>query len=94
MSEFGERLVKSAKQAAEIAKGAAKPGTYRITNFENGKPQVIADFSDEVLTQMDAEIAAEREAAAKKPSREQSSLPKTVERPSYELIEDRREKNQ
>ncbi len=62
MSEFGERLVKSFKQAAEIAKGTAEPGTYRITTYyDNGKPQIIADFSEEVLAQMDAEITAERE---------------------------------
>ena len=80
MSEFGERLVKSAKQAAEIAKGTAKPGTYRVTKFVDSKPQVIADFSEEVLAQMDAEIAAgERDAAAKQPEREQRSPSKTVD---------------
>ena len=60
----------------------------------DGKPHVTADFSEEVLAQMDAEIAAEREAAAKKPGREQSSPSKTIEQPSYKLIEDSREKNQ
>ena len=70
MSEFGERLARSFKQAAEIAKGTAKPGTYRITTYdEDGKPQVIADFSEEVLAQMDAEIAAEQEAEIKQPER-------------------------
>lgn len=64
MSEFGESLVKSAKQAAEIAKGTARPGTFCITTYENGKARVIADFSEEVLAQIDAEIAAEREAEA------------------------------
>lgn len=66
MSEFGERLAISLKQAAEIAAGTAKPGTYRITTYDDdGKPHVIADFSEEVLAQIDAEIAAEREAAIK-----------------------------
>ncbi len=74
MSEFGERLVKSFKQAAEIAAGTAKPGTYRITTYDDdGKPEVIADFSEEVLAQMDSEIAAEREAETTQP--EQSATP-------------------
>ncbi len=74
MSEFGKSLLKSAKQAAEIAAGTAKPGTYRITTYdENGKPQVIADFSEEVLAQMDAEIAAEREAETQQLEREAPS---------------------
>lgn len=63
MSEFGKSLLKSAKQAAEIAAGTAKPGTYRITQYDDdGNPTVIADFSEEFLAQIDAEIAAEREA--------------------------------
>ena len=62
MSEFSERLARSFKQAADIAAGKAKPGTYRITTYdEDGKPSVIADFSEEVLARIDAEIAAERE---------------------------------
>ena len=62
MSDFAERLEKSLKQAAEIAAGKAKPGTYRITQYDDdGNPTVIADFSDEFLAQIDAEIAAERE---------------------------------
>ena len=65
MSKFGERLQRSFKQAAEIAAGKAKPGTYRITQYDDdGNPTVIADFSDEFLAQIDAEIAAEREAEA------------------------------
>ncbi|MCY3798258.1 MAG: hypothetical protein OXG84_10635 [Chloroflexi bacterium] len=63
MSNFGERLEKSFKQAAEIAAGTAKPGTYRITQYDDdGNPTVIADFSEEFLAQVDAEVAAEREA--------------------------------
>jgi len=63
MSEYGKRLAKSFKQAAEIAAGRAKPGTYRIMTYDDdGKPHVIADFSDEVLARIDAEIAAEQEA--------------------------------
>lgn len=73
MGEDGERLVKSAKQATEIAKGTAKRGTYRITRYIDGKPQVIADFSEEVLAEMDAEIAAERD-------QERRSDSRTVER--------------
>ncbi len=65
MTEFGERLIKSAKQALEFAQGKAKPGTYRVTTYDDdGKPTVIADFSEEFLAQIDAEIAAE-EAEAK-----------------------------
>ena len=67
MSEFGERLDKSFKQAAEIAAGAAKPGTYRITTYDDdGNATVVADFSEEFLAQIDAEIAAEREAEKEK----------------------------
>lgn len=76
MSEFGERLERSFKQAAEIAAGTAKPGTYRITTFDdNGKPTVIADFSEEALAEMDAEIAAERAA-------EKRFNTQTIEQPS------------
>lgn len=74
MSEFAKSLLKSAKQAAEIAAGTAKPGAYRITAYDDdGKPRVIADFSEDVLAQMDAEIAAEREAETTQP--EQSATP-------------------
>ena len=63
MGEFGERLIESAKQALEIVKGTAKPGTYRITTYdEDGKPHIIADVSDEFLAEINAEIAAERDA--------------------------------
>ncbi len=76
MTEFGERLIESAKQALEFAQGKAKPGTYRVTTFDDdGKPTVIADFSEEVLAEIDAEIAAER--AAEKRSNSQ-----TIEQPS------------
>ena len=74
MSDFGKRLEKSLKQSAEIAAGTAKPGTYRITQYDDdGNPTVIADFSEEFLAQIDAEIAAEREIEkrAKSPSMEQ-----------------------
>ncbi len=67
MSEFGERLDKSFQQAAEIAAGIAKPGTYRITTYDDdGNATVVADLSEEFLAQIDAEIAAEREAEKEK----------------------------
>ena len=79
MSEFGERLLKSIKQTAEIAAGKAKPGTYRITTFDDdGKPHVVADFSEEVLAKIDAEIAAEEEAKLKQP--EPGAAPAITER--------------
>ena len=74
MSDFGKRLEESLKQVADFAEGKAKPGTYRITQYDDdGNPTVIADFSDEFLAQIDAEIAAEREQEerAKSPSVEQ-----------------------
>ena len=74
MSDYGKRLEESFKQALEIAQGKAKPGTYRITQYDDdGNPTVIADFSDEFLAQLDAEIVAEREIEkrAKSPSIEQ-----------------------
>ena len=65
MSDFGKRLEESLKQVADFAEGKAKPGTYRVTQYDDdGNPTVIADFSDEFLAQIDAEIAAE-EAQAK-----------------------------
>lgn len=75
-SDYGKRLEESLKQALEIAQGKAKPGAYRITQYDDdGNPTVIADFDDEFLAQNDAEIAAEREAEAnrraKSPSIEQ-----------------------
>ncbi len=79
MSEFGERLEKSLKQAAEIAAGTAKPGTYRITEFDDdGNATVVADFSEEFLAQVDAEIAAEREAEKAQASQEQRAEAKSV----------------
>lgn len=73
MTEFGERLIKSAKQALEIAQGKAKPGTYRITQYDDdGNPTVIADFSEEFLAQLDAEIAAERAAEKKERAKAKS----------------------
>ncbi len=74
MSDFGERLEKSFKQALEIAQGKAKPGTYRITQYDDdGNATVIADFSEEFLAQMDAEIAAEQEAESE--AQDQQQLP-------------------
>jgi len=71
MTEFGERLIKSAEQALEFAQGKAKPGTYRITTYDDdGKATVIADFSEEFLAQIDAEIAAEREAEKEQSAQE------------------------
>ena len=79
MSEFGERLEKSLKEAAEIAAGTAKPGTYRITEFDDdGNATVVADFSEEFLAQVDAEIAAEREAEKAQASQEQRAEAKSV----------------
>jgi len=74
MSDFGKRLEESLKQVAEFAEGKAKPGTYRVTQYDDdGKPTVIADFSEEFLAQMDAEIAAEQEAEAE--AQDQQQLP-------------------
>ena len=76
MSDFGKRLEESLKQVAEFVEGKAKPGTYRITQYDDdGNPTVIADFSDEFLAQIDAEIAAEREQEKreKTPSIEQTT---------------------
>ena len=70
MTEFGERLIKSAKQALEIAQGKAKPGTYRVTQYDDdGNATVLADFSEEFLAQIDAE--REEDDRAKTPSIEQ-----------------------
>lgn len=75
MTEYGERLIESAKQALEFAQGKAKPGTYRVTQYDDdGKPTVTADFSEEFLAQIDAEIAAERD--AEKEERVQDQRPK------------------
>ena len=63
MSEYGERLIKSAKEALEIVKGTAKPGTYRITQFdEHGNATVVADLSEEFLADIEAENTAEEAA--------------------------------
>ena len=73
MSDLGERLSRSAQQAADIAKGTAKPGGYRVTSYDkDGKPRVTAGFSVEVQAEINAEIAAEHEAPAKQPDPEQS----------------------
>jgi hypothetical protein len=64
MSDFGKRLDESLKQVADFAEGKAKPGTYRVTTYDDdGKATVVADFSDEFLAQIDAEIAAEESAS-------------------------------
>ena len=79
MSEFGKRLVKSFEQAAEIAAGTAKPGTYRITQYdEDGNPHIIADFSDECLAEIEAEIIAE-EAAEKQAKQAKLSTSSSTE---------------
>ena len=79
MSEFGKSLLKSAKQAAEIAAGTAKPGTSRITQYDDGgNPTVIADFSEEFLAQIDAEIAAEREAQKEDTGQEKRAKAESV----------------
>ncbi len=73
MSDFGKRLDESLKQVADFAEGKAKPGTYRVTTFnDDGKPHVVADFSDEFLAQIDAEIAAERELEKEQSAKAQS----------------------
>jgi len=73
MSDFGKRLDESLKQVADFAAGKAKPGTYRITKYDDdGNPTVVADFSEEVLAQIDAEVAAEREAEMKERAETQS----------------------
>ena len=73
MSDFGKRLDESLKQVADFVEGKAKPGTYRITTYDDdGKPKVIADFSREFLAEIDAEIAAERKAEKKQRAEAQS----------------------
>lgn len=85
MGDFGKRLEESLKHVADFAEGKAKPGTYRITQYDDdGNPTVIADFSEEFLAQIDAEIAAEEasakqaesQAAAPSPTGEQASIQK------------------
>ncbi len=73
MSDFGKRLDESLKQVANFAEGKAKPGTYRVTTYDDdGKPTIIADFSQEFLAEIDAEIAAEREAKKDRPAEAES----------------------
>ncbi len=73
MSDFGKRLDESLKQVANFAEGKAKPGTYRVTTYDDdGKPTIIADFSQEFLAEIDAEIAAEREAKKGRPAEAES----------------------
>jgi len=79
MSDFGKRLEESLKQVAEFAEGKAKPGTYRVTQYDDdGKPTVIANFSEEFLAQMDAEIAAEQEAESEVQDQQQLPNAKSV----------------
>ena len=67
MSDFGERLEESLKQVADFAAGKAKPGAYRITQVDDdGNPTVVADFSEEFLAQIDAEVAAEETEAKRR----------------------------
>ena len=78
MSDFGKRLDESLKQVADFAEGKAKPGTYRITQYDDdGKPHVIADFSEEVLARMDDEIAAERRAEEQETDRKRRAEAQT-----------------
>ena len=80
MSDFGKRLDESLKHVADFAQGKAKPGTYRVTTYDDdGKPTVIADFSEEFLAQIDAEIAAE-EAEAKQAESQAVAASQTGER--------------
>lgn len=79
MSDFGERLEKSFKQALDIVRGKAKPGTYRITEYDDdGNATVTADFSEEFLAQIDAEIAAEREAESEVQDQQQRANAESV----------------
>ena len=79
MSDFGKRLEESLKQALEFAQGKAKPGTYRVTTYDDdGNPTVTADFSEEFLAQIEAEIAAEREAEEKQRDQKQRAEAKSV----------------
>lgn len=79
MSDFGKRLEESLKQVADFVEGKAKPGTYRVTTYDDdGNPTVTADFSEEFLAQIDAEIAAEREAEEKQQVQEQPAEAKSV----------------
>ena len=43
MTEFGKRLLESAQQALEYAKGTAKPGSYRVSVYEDGELQKQPD---------------------------------------------------
>ncbi len=85
MSDFGKRLDESLKHVADFAQGKAKPGTYRVTTYDDdGNPTVIADFSEEFLAQIEAEIAAEEaeaeqaeaQAVAPSPTGAQASIQK------------------
>ena len=79
MSDFGKRLEESLKQVADFAEGKAKPGTYRITQYDDdGNPTVIADFSEEFLAQIDAEIEAERETEKEQPSQQKRAKAESV----------------
>lgn len=83
MSDFGKRLEESLRQAADFAQGKAKPGAYRVTQYDDdGNATVIADFSPEFLAQIDAEVEAEleaeREAEKKAASRKQPAEVESV----------------
>ena len=70
MSDFGKRLEESLEQVADFVEGKAKPGTYRVTQYDDdGNATVLADFSEEFLAQIDAE--REEDDRAKTPSIEQ-----------------------
>ena len=54
MTEFGKRLIESAKEALEIAKGSAKPGTYRVSAYEDDELRVISDFDESKVSNDDS----------------------------------------
>ncbi len=43
MTEFGKRLIESAQQALEYAKGTAEPGSVRVSVYEDGELQEQPD---------------------------------------------------
>ena len=69
MKECGKRLIESAKEALEIAKSSAKPGTYRVSAYEDGDLQVISDFDESKVSNDDS--------ATPKQLKQSASLKKT-----------------
>jgi hypothetical protein len=70
MTEFGKRLIESAKEALEIAKGTAKPGTYRVSACQDGELQLISDFDESKVSDDDSATPKQlkRRASLKKTS--------------------------